>query len=486
VASQALSYICARGGGLEMTDDRALAASLIVPTHNRCDLLQRVLDALGDQDCTQPFEVIVVADGCVDETAAMLSSHRAPYPLRMVATDGVGPAQARNVGADLARAPLLVFLDDDVIPVRGFLSAHLAAHLSTNGCAVLGPYPPEPNASPNLFRLRARHWWTDHFARIARPGHRFGYRDLLTGNLSLPAELWRRAGGLDPQFRHAREDYELGVRLMDMNVRFVFAPEALGYHQEHLTMSLEGSYRRAREEGRSDVRIGLKHPRIRPGLRVILLCKRSRRLQRLLDRSLLLLRGLLDRPAAACGRLLTLLERRGLRRAYLRLYSALNRYWYLRGAMDELGSLYGWREYVNAASAPRAMSDVTIDLRNGVAAGEETLDSLRPKGACLVYGHHLVGVLADEPGSERCRGEHLRPFLIERCGPRLLRVMARGEQIVPASEGDIERLAMAITAAVAFYGPPRPEDMWLEQYGQWWQHGRRATSRTTRARGRTG
>lgn len=451
-----------------MASDAAVGISIIIPSHNRCALLRRVLDALDNQDFPpESFEVVVVADGCVDDTLAMLASYRPDFPLRVFEADGVGPAQGRNIGAAAAKGELLIFLDDDVLPEPGFVAAHVEAHQGESESVVIGPYPPYPYASKSLFRLRVRHWWAKHFEEIARPGHRFSYRDLLTGNLSMSAELWRSIGGLDAQFRYAREDYELGVRLMRRGVRFAFAPGALGYHHEHLTMSLTGSFRRAFEEGRSDIRMGRKHRHIRAGLKASQLRLRSRRLQRLADRALFMAKGRADGPATLMARLLGPLERRGLRSVYLMLYSALNRYWYLRGVAEEMGSFAAWREFTRGVAAPGVKSDITIDLRQGVDAAAEVLHALRPRSARFRYGNHPIGIMLDEPGSERCRGDHVRRLLAEGWGPRLLAAMAAHGAILPSGRVRQARLVKAIEAAGAYYGPPRPADMWMEQYAQW-------------------
>ncbi|PWG03421.1 glycosyltransferase family 2 protein [Sphingosinicella humi] len=468
-----------------MASDATAGISIIIPSHNRCALLQRVLDALGRQDfAQQSFEVVVVADGCVDDTLEMLASYRPDFLLRVLEADGVGPAEGRNIGAAAAQGQLLIFLDDDVLPEPEFVAAHVEAHQGESENVVIGPYPPYPYASKSLFRLRVRHWWTKHFEEIARPGHRFSYRDLLTGNLSISAELWRSIGGLDAQFRYAREDYELGVRLMRRGVRFAFAPGALGYHHEHLTMSLEGSFRRAFEEGRSDIRMGRKHPHIKIRLKAWQFRMRSRRLQRLADRGLFMAKHRGDGPATLIARLLGPLERRGLRSAYLMLYSALNRYWYLRGVAEELGSFAAWREFTKGLAAPGVKSEITIDLREGVDAAAEVLDTLRPRCARFRYGHRPIGIMLDEPGSERCRGDHIRRLLAEGWGSRLLAAMAADGAILPSGQVRQARLVKAIEAAGAYYGPPRPADMWMEQYAQWRRLDRRMMRAADRASAR--
>ena len=52
--------------------------SVVIPTYNRIAMLERVLDALGQQNGPPEFEVIVVDDGSKDDTAARVRSHLAP------------------------------------------------------------------------------------------------------------------------------------------------------------------------------------------------------------------------------------------------------------------------------------------------------------------------------------------------------------------------------------------------------------------------
>ena len=216
-----------------MPRENTPTVSVIIPTHNRSDSLRRLLDALSVQDFPLgELEVVVVADGCGDDTSVMLRRYQAPYELSVVEQPGSGPAEARNAGAGRARTPLLIFVDDDVEPAPSFIAAHIRAHAENAGGVVIGPYPPLPRATSSLFRLRQRLWWTEKFDAVAQAAHRFTYHDLLSGNLSISAELWGKIGGFDPRFRHSREDYELGIRLIHAGVPFTFAPDAHGYHHD--------------------------------------------------------------------------------------------------------------------------------------------------------------------------------------------------------------------------------------------------------------
>jgi GT2 family glycosyltransferase len=186
------------------------------------------------------------------------------FALEVVEQERSGAAAARNRGAAAARADILLFLDDDVVPEPQCVAAHRAAHEAPGERVVIGPYWPVHAPETGLFRIAVRNWWEEQFARIGRSGHRFGYRDLLSGNLSLRKSLFERAGGFDARFPDAGcEDWELGVRLLALGVPWRFEPAAAATHHERETMTLRRSLARGRIEGSGTARIEALHPELR-------------------------------------------------------------------------------------------------------------------------------------------------------------------------------------------------------------------------------
>lgn len=172
-----------------MTDDLP-EISVIIPTRNRCAELKRMLDSLCTQTCSfGHFEVIAVADGCTDDTVQMLRNYNAPYALRTIEQLNRGPGAARNNGASFARGRLLIFLDDDLEPTPHLIDAHRETHRRRPGGVVIGPYPPVFHGR-NFINIHVRAWWSSVFDSILQPGHRFSFRDLLSGNLSVPTALF--------------------------------------------------------------------------------------------------------------------------------------------------------------------------------------------------------------------------------------------------------------------------------------------------------
>ncbi len=87
-----------------------LRISVVIPTFNRCQRLQRALDSVFLQSC-QPDEVIVVDDGSNDDTDTMI---REKFPdVRYCFQENKGVSHARNVGICQAKGEWIAFLDSD-------------------------------------------------------------------------------------------------------------------------------------------------------------------------------------------------------------------------------------------------------------------------------------------------------------------------------------------------------------------------------------
>src|SRR3712207_2402031 len=100
--------------------------TVIVPSHQRRQMLPLVLAGLAGQTLpAEAFEVIVVLDGSTDGSAELLAEWQRSgrlANLRWHWQPNQGQAVARNTGARLAQAPVLLFLDDDIVPARDLLA----------------------------------------------------------------------------------------------------------------------------------------------------------------------------------------------------------------------------------------------------------------------------------------------------------------------------------------------------------------------------
>ena len=90
----------------------APAVTVVIPTHNRRDLLMRTLRSVLDQEGITP-DVIVVDDGGRDGTADAVRALQIPSVRVVRHEQGKGVSAARNAGLARVRTPWVAFVDDD-------------------------------------------------------------------------------------------------------------------------------------------------------------------------------------------------------------------------------------------------------------------------------------------------------------------------------------------------------------------------------------
>jgi glycosyltransferase involved in cell wall biosynthesis len=95
--------------------------SVVVPTRGRAAYLEVTLDSLLAQRTEAAHEIVVVDDGARDATAAVVAAR--PGVRYVSHGDGRGLNAARNTGLRQSRAPLIAYVDDDVLVPSGWLDA---------------------------------------------------------------------------------------------------------------------------------------------------------------------------------------------------------------------------------------------------------------------------------------------------------------------------------------------------------------------------
>ena len=221
----------------------AIEVSVVIPTYNRSGILRDMLEALSRQTLPPAsFKVLVVVDGSTDGTWEMLRALEMPYRLRLLYQENAGLGSgvfssgvsvARNRGADLAEGRVVLFLDDDLLPVPELLDEHAQVHRKDKHAVVLGRLlPTDKSASKRGWNLWEERILEKHY-RLMASGERppAGWR-LYSSNFSVSLELFRQLDGFDLAMGHIRgEDVELGFRLEDAGARFYFAPAAAAVHR---------------------------------------------------------------------------------------------------------------------------------------------------------------------------------------------------------------------------------------------------------------
>ncbi|NLW47918.1 MAG: glycosyltransferase [Firmicutes bacterium] len=227
--------------------------SIIINTKDKLSRLRLVLKALECQvDCNT--EVIIVFDGCSRETLDGFDAVELSFtPIKVISTKNIGSAAARNRGVMQATGKILIFLDDDRIPVPDFVSLHVAAHAQK--CAVLGErmdmYISEEEIE-QLYEsgaiLEDFHGTVIHNAYKAFDSNDTFFRRLMfriprnpllwlmfyTGNVSVEKEDILKVGMFDENFfGWAVEDMELGYRIQREGIKITKNAALKNYHITH-------------------------------------------------------------------------------------------------------------------------------------------------------------------------------------------------------------------------------------------------------------
>jgi len=234
--------------------------SIVIPTYNRLPILTKCLQALEVQEFNheeiQGYEIVLVDDGSTDGTLDWLSAHKEDFPhVHSFPQDHAGPAAARNLGVEKAQGDTIIFIDSDLVVLKGFLQAHTDALLLgkkqlgsdrffTYGAVINTCNFDHPTAEP--YKI------TDFSAAF-----------FATGNVAIPKHWLEAAGLFDTEFQlYGWEDLELGVRLKKLGLQLIKCPAAVGYHW-HPPFNLEKIDKLIDQEiqrGRMGVLFYQKHP----------------------------------------------------------------------------------------------------------------------------------------------------------------------------------------------------------------------------------
>jgi glycosyltransferase involved in cell wall biosynthesis len=136
---------------------RPALASVIIPAHDEAAVIGRCLDCLFAGLEPGELEVIVVCNGCHDETAAVARS--SGHPVRVLELAAASKSAALRAGDEAATVMPRLYLDADVL-LRGSAARRVAERLSAGAVAARPPVDYSSVASSQAvrryFRARSR------------------------------------------------------------------------------------------------------------------------------------------------------------------------------------------------------------------------------------------------------------------------------------------------------------------------------------------
>lgn len=219
------------------------AVSIVIPVFNRVELTQQCLLYLAQHTTGVTHEVIVVDNASTDGTAAFLAEQEQAGRVRVIRNEAnAGFGRACNQAAAIARGEHLVLLNNDTVPLPGWLDALVATVERDPGVGVVGSRLLYPNET------------IQHAGMVFRPNgmldhvHRGAARDAaevleaqdfacVTGAcLLLPRALFERLGGFDETYYFYLEDVDLCLRVWEAGLRVRYCPESVLFHYENASV----------------------------------------------------------------------------------------------------------------------------------------------------------------------------------------------------------------------------------------------------------
>lgn len=239
--------------------------SIIIPTHNRAEILEKCLQHLEKQTVANAIEVIVINDVQDEKFAALTAKTNWQIPIYFETIPPCQQGVARNIGVQKARASTVLFLGDDIFLEPTACAYHIARQSPPNyqplttsyHTATLGftTWDTELEITPVMQWLEKSGWQFGYpkiaqYAGMLLPKtiqHLFTY----TSHISLPKDIALRTPFREDISLYGWEDIEWGMRLRNNGVCMYYEPSAKGLH--HHSMTMHDSLMRMETIGKSAV-----------------------------------------------------------------------------------------------------------------------------------------------------------------------------------------------------------------------------------------
>ncbi|WP_102795771.1 glycosyltransferase [Bowmanella denitrificans] len=233
--------------------------SVVIPTYNRSDLLNKTLTSLVSQTLDKSlYEVVVVDDGGVDDSRAVCEQFQAQINVRYLWQQDLGfrAGKARNLGITYAEGKYIVLLDCGIVLSPSGLALHLERHEADEYAKVIIGYVYGFGATGSDAELLKQCINADDVEKAILLAKEKGLYDIRqsqyddlgdnisawpapfdifwTAHVSAERQALIRAGLFDEGFNSwGGEDVELGIRLFKHNNKFELDKDICSIHWPH-------------------------------------------------------------------------------------------------------------------------------------------------------------------------------------------------------------------------------------------------------------
>ncbi|MEY2458945.1 MAG: hypothetical protein QOG30_775, partial [Acidimicrobiaceae bacterium] len=236
--------------------------SVLIATYERPALLRSCLASFAEQTLDRSeYEIVVIDDGSTEgDLAALLEEWADELQVLGLRIEHAGRSAAKNLAVFLARAPIVLFFDDDDRAAPDYLERHLAGHEQrpSDAVAMLG----HTDWAPELERTPVMHYITDvdrllfAYERLG-DGQELDWRGFWEGRISCKRALLLGHGLHDQRLDYSI-DVEMGWRLASAGLRVIYDSSARSFMAR--SIDFDAFCDRTEAKGRANSLIAAIHP----------------------------------------------------------------------------------------------------------------------------------------------------------------------------------------------------------------------------------
>lgn len=205
--------------------------TIIIPTYNRCELLEKTINAIAKQKnvSASEFELMVVDNGSIDKTKDTIENftkqNREVNVTYIRLKKNCGADLARNIGVLYSVGPLIAFTDDDCIVPPDWLSEFKRELEADPAIAGVGGFKIPRSTKKNLDAYHRFIMWKNFYSPHIRTKefnlsqNRCG----LTANVCYRGDDLRKLGGFNLYFKRIGFQ-ELKTRVHKSGLKLLYEP----------------------------------------------------------------------------------------------------------------------------------------------------------------------------------------------------------------------------------------------------------------------
>jgi glycosyltransferase involved in cell wall biosynthesis len=193
--------------------------SVITPCFNHGKFIQEMVESVLNQTF-QDFEVIIVNDGSTDDTAEILRNITSEK-VKIIHIENHGPAYARNLAIENARAPIIMNLDADDKIAPDLLEKAYEIFLSNENTGIV-------HCDAERFGAKSGKLDTGEYTLEAML-----FDNRIISQAFFKREDWKIVGGYSDELIYGLEDWDFWLLIIELGRSVFKIPENLVYYRTY-------------------------------------------------------------------------------------------------------------------------------------------------------------------------------------------------------------------------------------------------------------